>query len=327
MAQHNMLPNSVKEPPSFFFFQTSSCDFQDISFLLKQFQKLSLSAPFETCPTNAINQALEDKPVKMASPQPIFDPTSLFAEHAQFLTSFNPDFHLDDSYLQVHHPERVEGLFSRRFAQLPIVGEDSPLNMDPLDWRYMYRPNRPFHYITNRNLRRTIPKRPPRPWLERKRQVPTAYYLQQMELFNATPPPIPEVEATDKGRTSGPLKVWVQFAWAVLVSVAWLLRALLTSVVGGLMMLGRVGIQAYRKVDNFPPLETLWIALAARLLMRLLPGIEGEGEGVEEVMKAGEPLYVLMIRNPHQFRKSPLLECWETLLMRVGSGQIIVARL
>jgi hypothetical protein len=148
-----------------------------------------------------------------------------------------------------------------------------------------------------------------------------------MELFNATPPPIPEVEATDEVRTSGPLKVWVQFAWAILVTIAWLLWVLLMLMVGGLMMLGRVGIQAYQKIDNFPPLETLWIALAARLLVRLLPGMEGEVEIVKEVMKGGEPLYVLMIRNPDQFRKSLLLECGEFLLMRLGSWEIIVARL
>jgi hypothetical protein len=126
MAQQNLLPNDIIESPSFFFFQTSSCDFQDISFLLKQFQKLSISAQFETCPINAINQGPEDKSVKMSSPQPIYDPTSLFSQHVQFLTSFNPDFHLDDSSPQVHHPKRVEGLFSRHFAQLRIVGENSP---------------------------------------------------------------------------------------------------------------------------------------------------------------------------------------------------------
>lgn len=327
MAQHIMLPKLINHAPLSFFDDPG--DLQDILILISKFEALDIDSFNHT-----------HKSVTMSSPQSIYDPMSLFAEHIRFLTSFNPDFHLDNSYLDVHHPERVEGLFNRRFAQLPIVGENSPLNMDPLNWRYMYRPNRPFHYITNRNLRRTIAKLPPRPWLERKRQQPSNYLIQQREFFAAVPPPLPEEEdepAEDR-RTPGPLKVWVQSAWTAFLTIAWMVMVVVILCWAGLRWMVERGLGMYQKVGGFP-WEAIWFALAASQLLKFLPGMEGEAEVVNEALKGDPPLYVVMIRNPNQWSKFNLFCIFANLMltlksrwrsnagMRRGGGRSLVGRL
>jgi hypothetical protein len=290
-----MLPKQIKDFPLSFF--DDSGDLQDILILETLFQQLSI---------NGSKQSHKLTLAIMSSPQTIYDPISLFAEHAPYLTSFNPDFHLDDSYLDVHHPERVEGLFSRRFAQLPIVGEESPLHMDPLNWRYMYRPNRPFHYITNRHLRRTIPKLPPRPWLERKRQQPSQYLIEQEQLFAAAPAE-DRNEPIDDGPTPGPLKVWVEATWATFLTMAWMVLAVMILCLAGLRWAVERGVRVYQKVGGFP-WEALWFALAASQLMRFLPGMEGKEEMVKEVIKGDAPLYVITICNQNPLSE-PKLFC------------------
>lgn len=284
-----MLPKSIIEDLTLSFFDSSG-DLPDILILIAQFETLCIDSSKQS----------QKSPTMSSSPQIVYDPTSLFAEHIQYLTSFNPEFHLDNSYLDVHHPERVEGLFSRRFAQLPIVGENSPLNMDPLNWRYMYRPNRPFHFITNRNLQRTIPKLPPRPWLERNRQQ-SEYLIQQEQLFAAAPAE-EKIEPIDENPAPGPLKVWLQAASAAFVTIARAVMMITIVCLAGLKKVAENAIRAYQKVGAFP-WEVLWTALAASQLMRVLPGMEGSGEVVEEVIKGDAPLYVMMIQNPNPWSK------------------------
>jgi hypothetical protein len=174
--------------------------------------------------------------------------------------------------------------------------------MDPLDWRYMYRPNRPFHYITNSQVRRTISKLPPRPWLERK-NVPTDYYVEQMAFFNASPPPIPEEpEPVDDTCAPRPLKAWVKFAWALVVTLAWILFLVTMSAVKGLKWVGWKMARVYKEAGGVP-WEAVWFALAASQLLRLLPAMDGEEAVVEGVWKVEAPLYVVMIRNPNQLSK------------------------
>ena len=317
MAQHIMLLGHIKEQP-FLFFEPFPCSDEDILTLIARFENISLSSSTE----------FENKPITVkasttplhclksfrmsSSPMIVRDSMGLFAEHVQFLTSFNPNFHLDDSYLQVNHPERVEGLFSRRYAQLPIVGENSPLNMDPINWKFMYRPNRPFHFITNKHLRQSIPKLPPRPWLDRpsKKKTPTAYYLQQMELHNAPPPPpAPEVDEiadpADDVVPAGPLKVLVKSVVGLLASCVWMIVMLLAFfVVGAELAVGKV-VGEYQKRGGLK-WEILLFAVVAGGLVRVLPGMEGEGKALVTEVKGDAPLYVIMMRNPNQFRKFEL---------------------
>jgi hypothetical protein len=296
-----MLPRNINQSRVLFF--EGSCDFQDTVFLTTLFRNLSLNQPDAQIHTH--------KSTIMPLPQAVYDPASLFAEHAQNLTNFNPDSHLDDSYLDVHHPERVESLFHRRQAQLAIISENSPLNMDPLNWRYMYRPNRPFYYINNCNLRCTILKLPPRPWLQRQQQKPpTDYYLEQMSFFNAIPPAEEDAEPIDVPPSPGPLKVLAQLAWGALLTVAWMLLIVMMIVVGVVRRVVGGAIRAYEKVGGFP-WEVLWFTLAASQLLRFLPrmeGLDGTGVKVAEVWKADPPLYVVMIQNQNQWSEYPVLE-------------------
>ena len=177
--------------------------------------------------------------------------------------------------------------------------------MDPLDWTYMYRPNRPFHFITNRKLRGSIPKLPPRPWLERRPKPvgPSAYLREQMAFMTAIPPPIPEYHVSDDDAPpAGPLKVWCLFVWAILVKIGWLLFIALSMGAQVLKKIGVAALRTYQKVGGFP-WEALWIALAASQLIRFLPGMEGQVGLVKEVCQRDPPLYVLMIRNPNQWCK------------------------
>ena len=305
MAQNIMEPIPIKES-TLLPFDVSPSILQDISNLELQFQKLWISSPasFETY-LAVVNEVIQaHKSARMSRTQTVYESTSLFSQHVQYLTSFNPDFHLDDSYLQVNHPERVEGIFSRRFAQLPIVGENSPLNMDPLNWRYMYRPNRPFHFITNESLRRSIPKLPPRPWLERerKKKVPTAYYLEQMEMMNALPPPMPEEEFVESAPTPGPLKVLVEYLCMLFLTFVWAMLMLVTLLVVAVETVVRKVVRFYQEKGGLP-IETVYVALATCVLVKFLPGMEGEVKTLREVVKADAPIYVLMIRNPNQWSK------------------------
>lgn len=315
-----MSPTTINDL-QFLFFEDSRA-IRDILFLTTLFRKLDLNqASFDNHPST---HPSTHKTVRMPSPQAIYDSTSVFAERVQFLTSFNPDFHLDDSYLDVHHPEHVPSLFHRRRAQLAIIGENTPLKMDPLDWNYLYRPNRPFHFITNRKLRGSIPKIPPRPWLERQRKdaQQTDYLREQMAFFAAAPIPIPEedISAIDESPCAGPLKVWCLLVWAMLVTIGGLLLVALSIVPLAMKRVGAGASRRYRMAGGFP-WEALCIALATSQLVRFLPGMEGKVEVVQEVWKADPPLYVLMIQNPNQWSKFFLLlrERGLELMLTLGS--------
>jgi hypothetical protein len=297
-----MLLITSKETQVLFF--EDSCDLLDILFLTTQLRNITLNQASIQLPTNNSNI--------MSPPQMIFvENHSMFAEAVQFLTSFNPEFHLDDSYLDVHHPKYVPGLFHRRKGQLPIISENSPLKMDPLNWEYMYRPNRPFNFISNKHLRRTIPKIPPRPWVEREKQKQKAassssYLEEQAAFFNAIPPSLPVDEAPiadEDLHPAGPLKVWVLFVWAIMVTLGWVFVFLpLMIALGALKWVAGKLIERCENVGGIP-WETIGFALVAWKLVGWLPGMEGKVEVVEEAWKAESPLYVMVLRNPNQIRK------------------------
>ena len=295
-----MLLTNIKQ--SQILFLEGSDDLLDVLFLSTQLRNIVLQQVSIDFSANKSNI--------MSSPQMIFvEHYSLFAEAAQYMTSFNPDFHLDDSYLDVHHPEHVQGLFHRQRGQLPIISENSPLRMDPLNWEYMYRPNRPFNFISNRHLRSTIPKTPPRPWIERekrKKAASSSYLEEQAAFFKASPPSILVDEAPiadDDLSGAGPLKVWVLFAWAIMVTLGWIFVFLpLMIALSALKWVAGKWIEKYKKVGGIP-WETIGFALVASMLVEWLPGMEGKLHVVAEVWKGDAPVYVIMMRNPNQICK------------------------
>ena len=124
-----------------------------------------------------------------------------------------------------------------------------------------------------------------------------------MSFFNASPPPISEeTERVDDGRVPGPLKVWVKSAWAIMVTLAWIIFLVVMILVKGLKWVGGKMARVYKEAGDVP-WEAVWFALAASQLLRFLPGMEGR-EALVKVWKVEAPLYVIMIRNPNQLSKS-----------------------
>ena len=199
-----------------------------------------------------------------------------------------------------HHP--ISGaLFVPNFFHqfiLPTIPERSVLPMQPLNWEFGARPDRPFDVIPRGHQRRphnrrfSIPRMPAAP-----PQYPTAYYLEQLQFYQDGP--LPE-ELEEEPSQDDDLRRWfVEFFYFLLVLVGALVQVLFAVAFAVLAMGKRVWTGFFKERTW----EFVVSALVATQIVRILPRLGGVLNSIGGGRADPPPLYVLMIQNPNQWSK------------------------
>jgi hypothetical protein len=217
--------------------------------------------------------------------------------------------HLGGPSLTVSRPTYFPGFFSPSKPQLPAISETSPLHMDPGYWRPIDYPSHPVHWITNRRLRRPISYISVQPPMVVSSPLKADYFLDESEVNNLTPSPASS-EPDDDEVKSGPLR---DFCLSILIPLAIAfgeLALLCLAVALATVKLPIIWIE--RKLSDFGGLKALRefvIILVLTLIVSLfLPGFGGtEVQAIQPVV-TDPPLYIIHMRNPHQFGKSQPLK-------------------
>lgn len=177
---------------------------------------------------------------------------------------------------------------------LPTIPEKAQLPMDPVNWEFGIRPNRPFEVLPNEQRQRAAKKWPTRPGS--RREGPTAYYLEQLHFWEDGPLPA-EDEEVGELHPSGPLKRWFEFtldACLFILAVVRLLVFLVSEVAAVLLATGR---KIWKDVFGNLTWELVVAIFLATQIVRFLPGMAGslDVDGGGRWNEAPPPLYVLMI--------------------------------
>lgn len=188
--------------------------------------------------------------------------------------------------------------YLRRFIP-PTLPEDDQLPMEPLNWEFGVRVNRPFEGF--RSHQPSLPTRPPSRPVQRicSGGVRAEDTLAQPD-FWGMPTPIVDPynqQAPHEEKVSGPLKLWFESILPFLVALWHLWTTLAFALWEALKAANPFVVLDVKGLVRRITLERAISLLLAMQLVRIFPGMEGNVEaGVKtEVMREVAPLYVLMI--------------------------------
>ena len=182
---------------------------------------------------------------------------------------------------------------------LPTIPELSVLPMQPLNWRFGVRPDRPFDitagYCRHRSQNQpvSIPRLP-----ASQQQYPTAYYLEQLQFYQDGPlpkEPDPEEEpAPDLSRA------WFVEAFCfVTLNVGAVVKTLFAAI----LAVFATGKMMWRRFLKERTWEFVVSALVATQIVRILPRIGGILNSIGGGRTEPPPLYVMMIPNRNQWSR------------------------
>lgn len=226
------------------------------------------------------------------------------------MSTIHPSTPLPAMRGQYYHPVTGAIFVPDFFHQfiLPTIPERSILPMQPLNWEFGVRPDRPFD-VSPALFRRNHgnPVSLPR-WPGAQPQYPTAYYLEQLRFWEDGP--LPEerpdnAEQDDGGRTPGLLRVWFKVGLGVFILIPTVLCAVAEMLFAAALEVLSTGKRAWKVFVSERTWEFALSALVATQIVRILPGMGRILSGSEGRMWNPEPapLYVLMIPNSNQWCK------------------------
>ena len=170
--------------------------------------------------------------------------------------------------------------------------------MQPLNWKFGVRPDRPFDIAPGYRQRR-LQNQPssilrltvPQP------QYPTAYYLEQLQFYQDGPlPEEPEAEEHAPEQPQG----WFVEAFCLLQVIV---GAIVQVLLGAVTVVFATGNMVWRSFLKERVWEIVVSALVATQIVRILPRIGGILNSIGGGMVEPPPLYVIMIPNPNQWSR------------------------
>jgi hypothetical protein len=218
------------------------------------------------------------------------------------------------SVLGIHHPITGALYAPGYFHQfiLATIPERSILPMQPLDWHYGTRADRPFNVVPGLHGRSPPPKWPTRPC--DRPQYPTAYYLDQLRFWDDGPL-LPEEAITAE---PAPEKTWFDFALMILLWILALAAGMARVVLAAIGVVASAGGKVCARMVRERTWEFALSALVATQIVRMLPEIGGwqsRGGGGAGAISSDAPLYVMRIPNPNQ---------WSRLSRGGGSSRLLI---
>lgn len=198
---------------------------------------------------------------------------------------------------------------------LAIIPERAVLPMQPLNWQFGVRADRPFDVLPGQNARNPIPKWPTRPCDRPK--YPTAYYLEQLQFWEDGPLP-EEDESAAEMPTRAPLKVWFDSTLGFFLFIFAVVRSVVQVLFEVAALVLSLGKKAWDKIVDGRTLEFAASVLVATQIVRILPRMEGSlgSSGGAGWSTSSAPVYVIMIPNPDQ---------WSMLSTDIkGSRQLLI---
>lgn len=186
---------------------------------------------------------------------------------------------------------------------LPTIPERSILPMQPLNWQFGVRPDRPFEVFPHQHLRQQTPISIPRwPVLPARRpKYPTAFYLEQLQFWEDGPLPEAE-EPVIEVQTPGLLNIWLASGVEALLLILAIVSAVLQVLFKAAAVLLFVGKKAWKSVLRERAWEFAAAVLVASQIVRILPRMQGilDSSGGGRWNPEPAPLYVIMVPNPNQ---------------------------
>lgn len=180
---------------------------------------------------------------------------------------------------------------------LPTLPEGNQLTMEPLNWEFGVRCNRPFESLPT-NAPKSPPRRPSRPRPRSLARSVTPDGIFEQPNFWEMPAPIfdPYNHQTEQ-RIAGPLKLWFESLMLFLIALGEFGIALVLALWDGSKAAApfiALGLKVLADTRTWEPVVSM---LLATQLVRLLPGMEGNVQtrmGTEVLAETG-PLYVMRI--------------------------------
>jgi hypothetical protein len=264
-------------------------------------------------PSNITAGLLSDSGADSYTAQPIFNlnvftPNLLFQpETSSAMVGFPPftpfaTANVMDTYHKISGALFAPGCFHQFI--LATILERAVLPMQPLNWQFGVRADRPFDVLPGQNARNPIPKWPTRPCDHPK--YPTAYYLEQLQFWEDGPLP-EEDESAAEMPTRAPLKVWFDSTLEFFLFIFAVVRSVVQMLCEVAALVLSLGKKMWNRIVDGRTWEFAASVLVATQIVRILPRMEGSlgsgGGGGAGWSTSSAPLYVIMIPNPDQWSR------------------------
>ena len=215
-----------------------------------------------------------------------------------------------DSRIEFDHFARFRQITSAfhspnsfRQSILPSLPEGDILLMEPLDWEFGVRVDRPFEFRLRRTRHARLPRIPPRPSpSNQQRQFRGgAVRIEEYPNFAEMAPPASDPYATPPATIKpGVLKIWFGYLLLLLHPLWDIVMASCLALAGLVRVAMPYIVSGGKAVAERAEWRAVVSLLLAAQIVRLLPGLE-RVESVESVVETVErsgvlaPLYIIMI--------------------------------
>ena len=177
---------------------------------------------------------------------------------------------------------------------LTSIPELSSLPMEPLNWEFGVRCDRPFHRLQQPRIG-TMPKRQ-----YRAGPVSTDFFLEQQKFWDALPGVDPYKREDKIFVESGPLKSWCEPTLEFLLTMFWILKVMFLGAFEFVELLPSL----WKRVFGGLTWELALSVLVAMQIVHFLPGMEGRrNANVGDGWPSVKPIYILMIPSSNAISK------------------------